>query len=235
MVSATDCGGSRDRRAGCFHDADSPTGPLAQTEERSSGHADHADRRTALSPTSIELTWDPPMASDGGGVDAYRIDYSEDGMVWYSLESSYDSATYTDDFELSAREMRYYRVFAYNSTGSSDIAGPVSTSTDASEKAGCAIGPDTGPSLTDPRAASHRSGTPGTDQSGLGCARRPRRGAGDELPHPDVSGNGRSYTNLATVTAKKVGTCNTATDRECDVLPRRAWRKTPSGSTAFTR
>ena len=82
---------------------------------------------TALSPTSIELSWDPP--SDGGTPDGYRIDHSADGLVWYSLESSYGSTVYTDDDGLKAQQKRYYRVFAFNSSGHGRVLGPVDTVT----------------------------------------------------------------------------------------------------------
>ena len=79
---------------------------------------------TGLDPTSIELSWEPPADGDGGSLDSYRIDYSSDNMVWYSLNPTYDSTLYTDDDGLSANEKRYYRVFAVNSTGTSDVLGP---------------------------------------------------------------------------------------------------------------
>ena len=82
---------------------------------------------TALSPTSIELSWDPP--TDGGTPDGYRIDHSADGLVWYSLESSYGSTVYTDDDGLKAQQKRYYRVFAFNSSGHGRVLGPVDTVT----------------------------------------------------------------------------------------------------------
>ena len=82
---------------------------------------------TALSPTSIELSWDPP--TDGGTPDGYRIDQSADGLVWYSLESSYGSTVYTDDDGLKAQQKRYYRVFAFNSSGHGRVLGPVDTVT----------------------------------------------------------------------------------------------------------
>ena len=58
-----------------------PNDASAQTEEEVPGTPMNL-AATALSPTSIELTWEPPMAGDGGGLDAYRIDSSEDGLVW---------------------------------------------------------------------------------------------------------------------------------------------------------
>ena len=89
---------------------------------------------TALSPTNIELSWDPPTDGDGGTPDGYRIDHSSDGDVWYSLESSYDSTVYTDDSGLMAEETRYYRVFAFNSSGHGHVLGPVGAETEQSTK-----------------------------------------------------------------------------------------------------
>ena len=106
-----------------------PNQAAAQTEEEVPGTPTNLTA-TALDPTSIELSWDPP--TDGGTPDGYRIDYSEDGMVWYSLEPSYDSTVYTDDSGLMAKQMRYYRVFAYNSSGHGRVLGPASEETEQS-------------------------------------------------------------------------------------------------------
>ena len=101
-----------------------PNDASAQTEEEIPGVPLNLTTE-GISPTSIELMWDPPMEGDGGSPDSYRIDFSPDGKVWYSLNPTYDSTLYTDDANLSAIEQRYYRVFAVNSTGSSDVLGPV--------------------------------------------------------------------------------------------------------------
>ena len=110
-----------------------PNEAAAQTEEEVPGVPMNLTAN-GISPTSIELEWEPPKDGDGGSPDHYRIDYSEDNMVWYSLDPSYDSTLYTDDDGLSADEMRYYRVFAVNSTGSSDVLGPVMGTTETSTK-----------------------------------------------------------------------------------------------------
>ena len=188
-----------------------PNQAAAQTEEEVPGTPTML-KADALSPTSIELTWDPPMASDGGGVDAYRIDYSEDGMVWYALESSYDSATYTDDFELSAREKRYYRVFAYNSSGSSDVSGPVYTSTEATDKPDAPTDlelalPEARTALTDPAPQEQINLTWEAPENPEGAPVTSYR--------IQTSRNGRSYTTLETISAKDA-TCNTAADRDCE-------------------
>ena len=101
-----------------------PNDASAQTEEEIPGAPLNLTAE-GISPTSIELMWDPPMEGDGGSPDSYRIDFSPDGKVWYSLNPTYDSTLYTDDTNLNAIEQRYYRVFAVNSTGSSDVLGPV--------------------------------------------------------------------------------------------------------------
>ena len=91
----------------------------------------------ALGPTSIELMWDAPPADTGGAPDGYRIDYSDDGMVWYPLDPQHDSSVYTDDTDLSAVQTRHYRVFAFNSGGSGPaLYGMPAVTTDKSNEAG---------------------------------------------------------------------------------------------------
>lgn len=107
-----------------------PNSALAQAEEIPGTPMDLTVMAT--SPTSLELSWDPPM--DGGTPDGYRIDYSNDGDVWYALEANYSSTVYTDDDGLKAKQMRYYRVFAFNSSGHSGALGPVGAETEQSTK-----------------------------------------------------------------------------------------------------
>ena len=80
-------------------------------------------------PTRIELTWDEP--DTGGEAIGYRIDTSEDGMTWELLEASHPDPRYVHE-GLLAREMHYYRVFAFNADGASLVAGPLSATTAAS-------------------------------------------------------------------------------------------------------
>ena len=103
---------------------------------------------------------DAPPPDTGGTPDGYRIDYSDDGMVWYSLDPQHDSSVYTDDTDLSAMQTRYYRVFAFNSGGTSPALNGGSVVTDNSTKAA---------SPTNLQAAN---GTPSQTQirSHLGCA-----------------------------------------------------------------
>ena len=80
-------------------------------------------------PTSLKLTWDPP--TEGGRATAYRIDVSDDGLTWELLDGSWPSQN--DDYEhtgRSARETKYYRIFAHNTSGTK--IGPVSFPTPAS-------------------------------------------------------------------------------------------------------
>ena len=180
-----------------------PNDAAAQTEEEVPG-APMNLMVSALSPTSMEVMWDPPAAGDGGAPDGYRIDYSEDGLVWYSLESSYDSTTYTDDDGLSANETRHYRVFAFNSSGSSDVLGPMSATTEQS---------------TVPDAPTELTAAPG-DASATPTAEVPQTQIRLNWTAPDnpegapvtsyriqTSKDGRAFSNLETVSAK---------DAECD-------------------
>ena len=78
----------------------------------------------ALDQTTIELTWKAPSDDTGGISDGYRIDYSADGLIWYSLAPNQSALKYVDNRELEASETRYYRIFAFNTGGSSRMLGP---------------------------------------------------------------------------------------------------------------
>ena len=88
----------------------------------------------ALDQTTIELTWKAPSNEAGGVPDGYRIDYSADGLVWYSLAPNQSALKYVDNRELEASETRHYRIFAYNTGGTSRMLGPVEGMTEASVK-----------------------------------------------------------------------------------------------------
>ena len=82
-------------------------------------------KATAKSRNSIELTWGLPK-SDGTPT-SYRIDHSEDNLVWERFVENTDSGgtanrsyLVTDDVDTDTR--RHYRVFAINEAGT----GPVS-------------------------------------------------------------------------------------------------------------
>ena len=188
-----------------------PNQAAAQTEEEVPGVPMKLTAK-GISPTSIELAWDPPMSGDGGIPDAYRIDFSEDGMVWYSRDPSYDSALYTDDDGLSANEKRYYRVFAVNSAGSSDVLGPVmgttltSTVPDAIEDLRASVGANT---EKDPVVeASTDPASPAPPQENIALIWSPPddpEGAPVMSYRIQVSKDGRSWRNLATKSAKDAG------------------------------
>ena len=77
-------------------------------------------------PTRIELTWDEPSA--GGEAIGFRIDVSDDGKTWRSLETSHPDPRYVHE-GLLARTTQHYRVFAFNADGTSMIAGPIAETT----------------------------------------------------------------------------------------------------------
>ncbi len=91
-------------------------------------------KATELDQTTIKLTWAP--SDDTGLLDGYRIDYSDDNKVWYTrtADVASDATEYVDNEDLKASQMRYYRIFAFNTGGSSRAHDPVSTTTEASMK-----------------------------------------------------------------------------------------------------
>ena len=188
-----------------------PNEAAAQTEEAVPGTPMNLTVG-ALSPTSIEVMWDPPTG--GGTPDGYRIDFSEEGDVWYALESSYDSTVYTDDTDLSARETRHYRVFAFNSSGTSDVLGPKSATTDQSDA------PDAPTSLvlsdTDP--APEVDDTP--PQEGIKLewdAPEDPEGAPVKSYRIQVSKDGRNFSNLEKTLSATDAAC-TGADDECEYI-----------------
>ena len=131
MVSAPGGGHRRRWRAGPVHGVGSRIEAAAQTDEEVPGAPTNAQTR-ALDQTTIELTWDAPSNDAGGVPDGYRIDYSDDGDVWYALVESQTATKYVDNKELAASEARYYRIFAFNTAGTSRMLGPVEETTTAS-------------------------------------------------------------------------------------------------------
>ena len=90
-------------------------------------------------PTSLKLAWDPP--TEGGRPAAYRIDVSDDGYTWELLAGSWPSQN--DDYDhtgLSARETKYYRIFAHNTSGMK--IGPVAFPSPASEITDASTAPE---------------------------------------------------------------------------------------------
>ncbi len=113
-----------------------PNGVLAQQQEVAPGTPLNL-MAAALDQTTIKLTWEKPAAGDVGLPDGYRIDYSdEDGLVWYNLVSNVAAGDteYVDNEGLMASEERQYRIFAFNTGGSSPAHDPVSATTKASMK-----------------------------------------------------------------------------------------------------
>ena len=104
---------------------------------------------TGDSPTSIDLTWDAP--TDGDTPDGYRLDYSEDGAVWFSLAANHTSTAYTHS-GLKERQTIHYRVFASNTVGTSGVSQiarattKISVVPDAPEDFGAFNNPDPGTS-----------------------------------------------------------------------------------------
>lgn len=88
----------------------------------------------ALDQSTIELKWMAPSDDAGGVPDGYRIDYSADGLVWYSLVANQSGTKYVDNKDLEASETRHYRVFAFNTAGTSEMLGPSMIATTASTK-----------------------------------------------------------------------------------------------------
>ena len=157
-------------------------------------------RANALGPTSIELLWDPP--TEGGVPDGYRIDYSDDGLVWYSLEPNHNSTVFTDDTGLAAIQTRHYRIFAFNSGGTSEVLAGRSATTTASEKAG----PPTGLTL----------GVGAPVQTAVvltWIAPNDPEGAPVEKYKIEVAKDGRRFSVLAERTAKQASCVDD--DRDC--------------------
>ena len=155
----------------------------------------------ALGPDSIELTWDAPTADTGGLPDGYRIDYSDDGMVWYSLEPNHNSTVFTDDTGLSAVQTRHYRVFAFNSGGSSTVLNGKSAVTDKSTKTDA------------PTSLLAADGTtPQTQINLTWTAPSNPPGAPVTKYLIEVSKDGRAFTKLAERSAKDANCTGTDTD-----------------------
>ena len=107
-------------------------------------------------PTSLKLSWDPP--TEGGRPAAYRIDVSDDGYTWELLAGSWPSQN--DDYDhtgLSARETKYYRIFAHNTSGTK--IGPVAFPEPASEITDASTAPD---NPTDVKATKGEAVSPPT-------------------------------------------------------------------------
>ena len=155
---------------------------------------------TGDSPTSIDLTWDAP--TDGDTPDGYRLDYSEDGNVWFSLAANHTSTAYTHS-GLKERQTIHYRVFAYNTIGTSGVSQIAMATTEMSMP----------PDAPEDFAAANNTGTTDDDRTEIVLM-------WDAPDNPDgapvtkytiqVSSNGRSYGLLKDVSPKDAG-CATGT------------------------
>ena len=91
------------------------------------------------SQTEIKLSWKAPTT--GGAVDSYRIDKSKDALTWTFLtDGAPGDKQYYSDTTVEEGELRYYRVFAVNSSG----IGPVSEAEGAQTAGAVGPGPVTG-------------------------------------------------------------------------------------------
>ena len=159
---------------------------------------------TGDSPTSVDLTWDAPTGGDTP--DGYRLDYSEDGAVWFSLAPNHTSTAYTHS-GLKERQTIHYRVFAYNTVGTSGVSQIAMATTKIS------VVPD----------APENFVAPNNDDDGATDEDRTEIVLTWEAPdNPDgapvtkytiqVSSNGRNYVLLKDVSPKDA---KCATDSEC--------------------
>ena len=86
---------------------------------------------TATLPTRIELTWTAPAYDGGAPVVSYRIEVSEDGLVWADLQASTGvSLTQFAHTGLPPGSTRHYRVSAINAAGVGLPSNTASATTD---------------------------------------------------------------------------------------------------------
>ena len=72
--------------------------------------------------TTLVVKWDPVADADG-----YRIDVSDDSFVWetrVTADDPHTSTTYTDSTDLTASDVRWYRIFAVNDHGEGPVSDP---------------------------------------------------------------------------------------------------------------
>ena len=147
---------------------------------------------TGDSPTSVDLTWDAP--TDGDTPDGYRLDYSEDGAVWFSLAANHTSTAYTHS-GLKERQTIHYRVFAYNTVGTSGVSQIAMAATKIS------VVPD---APEDFAANNNTEATPAarTEIELMWDAPDNPEGAPVTKYTIQVSSNGRSYVHLKDISPK---------------------------------
>ena len=94
----------------------------AQTPQPASAHGAPGPvtgvTATADGATKIKISWTVPASGTGGDPTGYRIDVSDDTLVWMSLVADTESTdtSYTHS-GLKPNTSKYYRVFALNSAG----------------------------------------------------------------------------------------------------------------------
>ena len=192
-----------------------PNQAAAQQQEVASGMPRNLEA-TALDQTTIKLTWEKPSPSDDTGLlDGYRIDYSDDNKVWYTrtADVAASATEYVDNEDLKASQMRYYRIFAFNTGGSSHAHDPVSATTEASMKPDAPTALLVAPgSPSDAETNRHR------DNEWLVLTwRAPVNppGAPVEKYRIQVSKDGNSFTDLVSGLSAKKAMCS-GSDTECE-------------------
>ena len=166
------------------------------------------------SPTSVDLTWDAPTGGDTP--DGYRLDYSEDGAVWFSLASNHTSTAYTHS-GLKERQTIHYRVFAYNTIGTSGVSQIAMATTEISEA----------PDAPEDFDAANNIGQTVEDRTEIVLMwEAPDNPDGAPVTKYTirVSSNGRSYGLLKEVSPKDAG-C--ATDTSCEYTHKKLLENTP--------
>ena len=169
---------------------------------------------TGDSPTSIDLTWDAPTGGDTP--DGYRLDYSEDGAVWFSLASNHTSTAYTHS-GLKERQTIHYRVFASNTVGTSGVSQIARATTKIS------VVPDAPENFV----AANNDGATDEDRTEIVLtwdAPDNPEGAPVTKYTIQVSSNGRSYGRFAEISAKDA---ECATDMECMYTHEKLLENTP--------
>ncbi len=98
---------------------------------------------TAISPSQINLSWNPPSDNGGTQVTGYEIERSiNGGSTWSILVSNTGNTDTTySDTGLSPNTTYTYRVSAINSVGTSDPSNIASSTTPLLSAAGITVGP----------------------------------------------------------------------------------------------
>ena len=133
-----------------------PGAPMNLKVEAASGDAGR---------TTLVLTWDAPS---GGNVTGYRIDKSDRGAVWESLVTDTGSAatTHMDSDDLTADDVRWYRVFALNSHDVGSVSNAISGKTDTKASPGSVMNLRAVPNAKNPRGAIDLIWDPPADNGG---------------------------------------------------------------------